>query len=170
MPTFVTHTVASWKILACFETANTFWLLNVWMFEHTLIPCLSFASLYHPYSDIFSCIDMAILSHLSALSTPCLYWYALSLPHCCLSSISWNLQPMTSEVTTLPSHQNYNIAISKSTKKRVWDVDPNGGCCLVENTTRSVEYCHCIPRRIMKERNIVCVYRIHPYLFCIQIS
>ena len=74
-----------------------------------------------------------------------------------LSNISGNVQAVASEVSTVESHQN----ITEMARKRVRDVDPNGGRCLVENSISLIEYCHCIPRRKMNDDKLVCVYRIH---------
>ena len=68
-----------------------------------------------------------------------------------LSNISWNLQAMVTDGVTSPqSRPMYDMGI---TRKKVQEVDPNRGHCLVTNasTTLAVDYCHCIPRKFMND-------------------
>jgi len=48
-------------------------------------------------------------------------------------------------------------SLTKEEKNNVLNADPNGGRCLVTNTKSSLEYCHCIPKRVsMRENETVC--------------
>lgn len=68
-----------------------------------------------------------------------------------------NLEVMGSEFTTPEHRPNYDMRISSDTKKRVQRSSPSGVRCLITNGRHSVEYCHCIPRRILKENEVVCL-------------
>jgi hypothetical protein len=71
------------------------------------------------------------------------------------------------EVTTPDSRQDY-FKWMVDIRKRVRQVDPNGGRCMILNTYDAVEHCHCVPRVLMKEKHseTVC-YRIY-YLFWLK--
>jgi hypothetical protein len=72
---------------------------------------------------------------------------------------------MDDKITTPEACQLYDFAKpNENTKKRVLKADPNGGRCLITNKDDPMNFCHCIPRKMMKETDIVRVYRIH-YLF-----
>lgn len=71
---------------------------------------------------------------------------------------------MYREESTTPSDRPLYDTASVA-RKWVFKVDPNEGRCLVTNVSQSVECCHCIPKKIMKDESIVRVYRIHRYLF-----
>ena len=57
----------------------------------------------------------------------------------------------------------YSLQLSKEDKNRVRDADPNGGRCLITNSRYSINYCHCIPKTIMNDENIVSGYRIYSF-------
>lgn len=62
---------------------------------------------------------------------------------------------MVSEFTTPESHQSSDLEITEMTKESVRDADPNGGRCLVTNTTLAVQYYHYIPKSMIGEK-VVC--------------
>lgn len=63
---------------------------------------------------------------------------------------------MACEVTTPEFYQD-DMGITEIVKENVRFTDPNGGPCLVTNTDLAVDYCHCVPRKIMNDERIVCL-------------
>lgn len=59
--------------------------------------------------------------------------------------------------TTPDSRTAYSVQVEKRAKTRVLSVDPHGGRCLIENcaATRSVDFCHCFPRYLAQENDLV---------------
>jgi hypothetical protein len=76
-----------------------------------------------------------------------------------------NLQVMGSEFTTPPSRPNYEMRIAESVKDKVRLAGPIGDSCLITKGSHSVDFCHCIPRRILKEPEIVCLSTVSIYIF-----
>lgn len=60
--------------------------------------------------------------------------------------------------STPETRTTYEIGFKERIRVNV--ADPNDGRCLVTNAlnTAPVQYCHCIPRRVMNDENLVCVY------------
>ena len=57
-------------------------------------------------------------------------------------------------------------ALSSKGKRRVVQADPYGGTrCLVTTAADALEFCHCVAKHFRKKETIVCVYKIHCYLF-----
>ena len=63
------------------------------------------------------------------------------------------------EPTTPKNHPNYSQKVSHDIKQRVRLATSslNGSRCLITNGGHSVEYCHCVPRRALKEEDVVCL-------------
>ena len=61
--------------------------------------------------------------------------------------------------STPSGRSNYLVSFSEKDKQRVNNADPNGGLCLVTNGQFPIEYCHCIPRAIINNPEIVCAYK-----------
>jgi hypothetical protein len=57
----------------------------------------------------------------------------------------------------------YSTTFSDLDKERVLKADPNEGLCLLTNYDFSTDFCHCIPKNVMNDDEMVRVYRI--YLF-----
>jgi hypothetical protein len=91
-----------------------------------------------------------------------LVWKQRRLPVFLLPLYS-NLSPMEREEIT-PSLYSVTT-LDENDKERVRNADPNGGRCLISNAISPINYCHCIPRHIMNEKETVRVYKIHRYLF-----
>jgi hypothetical protein len=64
------------------------------------------------------------------------------------------------EITTPVSRPSYESATLGDLKQRVKNADPNNGRCLVTNFSDSwsVNFCHCIARKFMKNNDLVSVY------------
>jgi len=74
-----------------------------------------------------------------------------------------NLKVMPSVFSTPETNPNYDIQTTNSVKENVRLVSPNGGLCLLTNARYPVRHCHCLPRKFMKDGEIVC-YTIYPIL------
>jgi hypothetical protein len=68
-----------------------------------------------------------------------------------------------SEFTTPETRANYDTQISSSVRENVRDAS-DGGRCLVTNTKVSSVFCHCMPRRYMKDKELVCLSSIYSIL------
>ena len=68
--------------------------------------------------------------------------------------------------STPTDQQDYDYSsLSISDKDRVRNADPNEGHCLLTNALNPLNFCHCIPRKNLQEKDIVRAFRIHYYLF-----
>ena len=62
------------------------------------------------------------------------------------------------ERTTPTTRLNYDLSsLSPAEKDKIRKADPNGGVCLITNKPFSLNFCHCIPKRIAQNEKIVCV-------------
>ena len=72
---------------------------------------------------------------------------------------------MVRESTTPSGRLNYGLSgLSQPDKERVRQADPSGGLCPVTSTRYAIASATAGPKQVMKEGEIVCVYRIHQYL------
>ena len=56
--------------------------------------------------------------------------------------------------STRPCYETSSLA--KEGKERILEADPNGGRCLVTNAKNALNYCHCIAKIHMKNKDLVC--------------
>ena len=84
------------------------------------------------------------------------------------------LSNMSAAPTTPESHGNYHCGISKADREKIWNADPNDGCCLIQDFVDGVVHCHCIPRRHMQDEDLVCettsIYSVYWNIYCSSIS
>ena len=66
-----------------------------------------------------------------------------------------------SRVTTPESYGDSFTKISQAARQRVREADSNGKLCFVQNmVVVEVDFCHCIARKYIKYKDMVCVYKV----------
>ena len=138
------------------------------------------------YSGITrTCLATASTSAISSTSASALTFTLMTTFSQCLTILGYPMDNKMSRVTATPSGRSRRLGrswvttpeshgdsftkISQAARQRVQEADPNstqeadsnGKLCFVQNmVVVEVDFCHCIARKYMKDKDMVCVYKV----------
>ena len=132
-----------------------------------------------------TCLAMALTSAIASTSNSALTFALMTTFSQCLTILGYHSDNNMSQVTATPSGRSRRSGrswvttlescgdsftkISQAARQRVWEADSNstqeadsnGKLCFIQNTVVvEVDFCHCISRKYMKDKDMVCVYKV----------